>query len=44
MDVCLTGTGMHVVECELPPMSALGKDAISKAYFPRGSIERFDAT
>jgi hypothetical protein len=24
---------MHVVECELPPTSALGKDAISKAYF-----------
>jgi hypothetical protein len=24
---------MHVVECELPPASALGKDAISKAHF-----------
>lgn len=24
---------MYVVECELPPASALGKDALSKAYF-----------
>src|SRR6187551_1840988 len=24
---------MHVVECDLPSTSALGKDAISKAYF-----------
>ena len=24
---------MHVIECELPPTSALGRDAISKAYF-----------
>ena len=24
---------MHVVECELPPTSVPGKDAISKAYF-----------
>ena len=24
---------MHVVECELPPTSALDKDAISTAYF-----------